>query len=279
MQPTDKFVGFVDIMGFKSLVRTAEAGKGLSLEDLSKAVEALGTEADLQCIKTYGPKICPMAPRVPKDLDFQITRSSDCVIVSAEVSPAGVINLISHCWTAQLELLGMGILCRGYIKRGLIYHTKLHQIGSGLSNAVEREKQVSVFKQNADEQGTPFIEVSPEIVEYVATQGDKCVKEMFSRHVQQDGLLTALFPFKRLNHSFAIPAGHQFDPEKEKKSVDVVRGWIRKMKDAVSKRVDQSDPKAVNKGSHYLRMLDKQLAECDWTEEVIDRLARPLFRS
>jgi hypothetical protein len=279
MQATDKFIGFVDIMGFKALVRAAEAGNGLSLKELSKAIDALGTEADVQRIKTHGPTICPMALRLQKDLDFQITQASDCVIVSAEVSPAGVINLISHCWTAQLQLLRMGILCRGYIKRGLIYHTKLHQIGSGLSDVVEREKQVSVFKQNADEQGTPFIEVSPEIVEYVESQGDGCVKEMFSRHVQQDGLLTALFPFKRLNHHFAIMAGHRFDPEKEKKSVDVVRGWIRKMKDAVSENIDPSDIKALSKGNHYIRMLDQQLVACDKTEEIIDRLSQPLFRS
>jgi hypothetical protein len=181
VQPTDKFIGIVDIMGFKSLVRAAEAGKGLTLEDLSKAVEALGTEADVQRITTYGPRTCPLAPRIQKDLDFQITRASDCVIVSAEVSPAGVINLISHCWTAQLALLRMGILCRGYIKRGLIYHTKPHQIGSGLSDAVEREKQVSVFKQNADEQGTPFIEVSPEIVEYVSdSRRQVCKRNVFA---------------------------------------------------------------------------------------------------
>jgi hypothetical protein len=61
-------------MGFKSLVRDAEAQKGLSLENLSKAVEALGTEVAVQRIKTYGPMICPMAPRVQKNLDFRSRR-------------------------------------------------------------------------------------------------------------------------------------------------------------------------------------------------------------
>ena len=47
-------------------------------------------------------------------------------------------------------------MCRGYINRGRIYHTTEQQIGTGLNSAVEREKQVSIFKKDADERGTPF---------------------------------------------------------------------------------------------------------------------------
>lgn len=276
MQPADKFIGYVDIVGFKSLVQAAEAQKGLTFAELSQAVEALGTEEDLKHVEQYGPTICPQAPRLRKNLDLQITQASDCVIVSAEVSPAGIINLISHCWVAQFKLLKMGIMCRGYIKRGLIYHTKLHQIGTGLSDAVQNEQKVSVFRQDANERGTPFIEIDPEVIEYVKEQPDQCVKEMFSRHVKTDGTLTALFPFKRLNHSFAIGGfGRKFDPEKEKASVNVVRGWIQNMKAGVSKHINQSDPKAVSKGNHYIRMLDEQLRACDNTAELIDRLMLP----
>ncbi len=276
MQSADKVIGFVDIIGFKALVQAAEEGRGLTLIELSQAVEALGMDADVERFKQYGPTICPKAPCIRRDMDFQLTRASDCVIVSAEVSPAGVINLISHCWTAQFKLLRMGVMCRGYIKRGRIYHTKDHQIGTGLNDAVLREKEVSVFKQDADERGTPFVEIGPEVVKYVEEQPNKCVKEMFSRHTKNDGELTALFPFKRLNHSFAIGRGITFDPEKEKQSVDVVRGWIRKMKEAVSKHLNESDPKAVQKGGHYIRMLDQQLEACNKTEEAIDRLMQPI---
>lgn len=273
MKPADKFIGFIDIVGFKSLVQAAEANAGLTFAELSQAVNALGSEADLKHVEQYGPSTCPEAPRLRKNIDLQITQASDCVILSAEVSPAGVINLVSHCWVAQFKLLKMGIMCRGYIKRGLIYHTKTHQIGTGLSDAVESEKKVSIFKQDADERGTPFIEIDPAIVEYVRTQPDRCVKEIFSRYVKTDRGLTALFPFKRLNHSFVIGGfGPKSDPAKEKASVNVVRGWIRNMKAGVSKHINQSDLKAVSKGNHYIRMLDEQLGACDKTEEMIDRL-------
>src|SRR6267143_2631231 len=99
MQPANKFIGFVDIIGFKSLVRAAEAAQK-DLTELSQAVQALGTEEDLKHVEKYGPTICPDALHLRKDLDFQITQASDCVFVSAEVSPAGIINLVSHCWRA-----------------------------------------------------------------------------------------------------------------------------------------------------------------------------------
>lgn len=273
VQLTDKFISFVDIIGFKSLVRAAEAGHGLTLSELSEAVAILGTETDRKHIEKYGPTTCPDAPRFRHDLDFQITRVSDCVLVSAEVSPAGLINLLSHCWSANIALLAKGIMCRGYIKRGLIYHTKDHQIGSGLNDTVETERQVSIFKRDADERGAPFIEIDQEVVEYVKNQPDKCVQEMFSRFVKTEGELTALFPFKRLNHSFIIAGfGVKFDSERERSSVNAVRGRIHNMKEQLLRHVDNSDPRAVRKGEHYIRMLDAQLAECDKTEEIIDRL-------
>ena len=167
-------------------------------------------------------------------------------------------------------------MCRGYIKRGLVYHTNEQPFGTGLSDAVDREKHVSIFKKDANERGTPFIEVDQEVVQYIKDQPDKCVKEMFSRLVETDGDLTAVFPFKRLNHSFIIVGfGTTFDPEKERASLNVVRGWIHKMKEEVQRHIDASDKSAVQKGDHYTRMLDAQLVACDRTEEMIDRLMQP----
>ncbi len=248
----------------------------MSLSELSEVVRALGTDDDRKHFEKYGPTTCPEAPRLKKGMDFRITPASDCAIISAEVSPAGLINLVSHCWTACFKLLSKGIMCRGYIKRGQIYHTDEHQFGTGLSDAVEREKQVSVFKQDAEERGTPFIEVDQEIVRYVNVQLDQCVREMFSRLVKTEDDLAAIFPFQRLNHDFIIAGfGTAFDPEKERASVNVVRGWIHKMKEQLQRHIDPSDDSAVRKGGHYTRMLDAQLMACDKTEEVIDRLSQP----
>lgn len=268
---TDKFIAFVDIVGFKSLVHEAEAGRGLSMSELSDAVEALGAEDDRKEFEKYGPLTCPKSPRIRQDLDFQLTQVSDCVIASTEISPAGLINLLAHCSCAHLKLLKKGLMCRGYVGRGYIYHTKDRLFGSGMSDAVEREKQVSIFRRSADERGTPFIEISRAVHEYVETQPDDCVKMMFSRFVKTEGDLSALFPFKRLSHSFLMGGvGVTDDLEKERASVNVVRGWIHNFKKQVMRHVDTSNSDAVCKGEQYIRMLDAQLEECDKTEEMLN---------
>jgi len=213
----EKFVAFVDILGWRSLVRRAEEGQDVTLEELSEILNALGTEEDRRQFELYGPTTCPQAPRTRDDLDFRISVASDCVVVTSEISPAGVINLVAHCWKACITLLTKGIMCRGSIKRGQIYHTQHRQIGTGLSDAVDREKRVSIFKLDSDERGTPFIEIDKAVIQYVDHQSDDCVKEMFSRMVRREGDVGAIFPFQRLDHQLNLGGfGGRFDPERER---------------------------------------------------------------
>lgn len=274
--PKDKFIAYLDIVGFQSHVEKSETGAGVSISELREMVKTLGASEDQAHFEKYGPTTCPEAPRVQRDVEFRVTQASDCAIVSAEVSPAGAINLLAHCATACFALLTKGIMVRGYVTRGQILHTKDHQIGTGLNTAASRERNVAVFQENADDRGTPFIEVDPSIVKYVNSQSDDCVKMIFDRLVKNDGQLYAIFPFDRLNHSLVISGfGVKFDPVKEKKQVDVVRGIIRRLKEQVERHTDMDNADAVRKGGHYLRVLDDQLVACDRTEEMIDLLCRP----
>lgn len=272
----DKFIGFVDILGWKNKVKAAEAGTGMPLAELKGALEKLGKHEDQAKIENTGPIICPGSSYVRRDLDFKLTRISDCVIVSSEISPAGVINLIDHCWGAIFRLLTKGIMCRGYITRGLIHHTnEPEMIGSGYQEALDKEQKVSAFKRKADEMGTPFVEVDPAVCNYIQDQGDSCVKNMFSRFVKGDGTVTALFPFQRLSHSFIIAGwpGQRFDPEKERQSNKNMRSMIEKMKERITALVDRSKPDAVSKAEHYIAALDAQTEGCKKTDEVINTLS------
>jgi hypothetical protein len=184
-----------------------------------------------------------------------------------------VINLISHCWGIVIKLLPKGIMCRGYITQGSLYHTDTQFIGSGYQNALKKEKLVGAFKGQADERGTPFVEIDPVVCEYVNQCGDNCVKEMFSRYTKHDGDLVALFPFQRLAPSFTISAfGPKLDPEKEKKKTADLRKLIANFKVAIWANVDRSKPNAVSKAEHYIDALNAQLEVCDKTDRVIDRL-------
>jgi hypothetical protein len=270
----EKFIGFVDILGFKKMVEAAEKGTGMPLKEILGLVKELGTPEDRMKFTKYGPMTCPESKYEKRDLDFRLTQISDCMVVSVEVSPAGVINLVNHCWGAVIKLLTKGIMCRGYITLGPVYHTDTQVIGTGYQEAYRRESLVTAFKREADERGTPFVEVAPVVCGYVQDQGDSCVKKMFSRFVKEDGTVTAIFPFQRLEHSFIIGdyLGHKFDPEKERHSNRNIMSMIENMKERVMSLVDRSKPDALSKASHYIAALDAQLDVCKETDKMIDML-------
>jgi hypothetical protein len=180
MEFTEKFIAFIDVLGFKKLVEAAEAGTGMRLDELRELLKCLGSPEERNRFAKSGPTACPQSAYRQRDLDFRTTQISDCVIVSSEVSPAGIINLVSHCWVAVFKLLERGVMCRGHITRGLIFYTDVEVIGTGYQRAYENEGKVAAFKREADERGTPFVEVDRAVCDYVRECGDSCVKELFS---------------------------------------------------------------------------------------------------
>jgi hypothetical protein len=140
MEFKDKFVAYIDILGFKNLVKNAELGNG-SLDHIIRVIGLLGNKGIRGAIEAHGHTICPGAKYSEKHLAFQVTQVSDCAIITWETSPAGCINLIQHCWKAVLSLLQKGLMCRGYITRGNVYHDQEnnHIIGGGYQEAYSRE--------------------------------------------------------------------------------------------------------------------------------------------
>jgi len=271
MEFQEKFIAFIDILGFKSLVNSAENNGDVNLKDIAEALEHLGSRKDLERIKKHGPNICPQSKCINKDVGFILTQVSDCAIISSEISPLGALTLVNHCWTAVIDLLMKGFMCRGYITKGKIYHTSDHVIGSGYQDAYSKESEVSAFKQEADERGTPYVEVDPAVCGYIENTNDRCCKEMFSRYVKKDGDTTVLFPFQRLGHSFVLMGGaDEFNPQREMEANNNVRLLLNRLKNEVSKYIDPSNPKAVLKSKHYISALDEQLEVCDKTDRVIE---------
>src|SRR5260370_15056637 len=108
----DKFIAFVDIVGFKALVERSEKG-GDDAPTIEYIVELFdkfdsSTEEDFA---QYGPTTCPCAPHTSRNLNFLVTQISDCAVISAEVSPAGLINLVDHCYKTAFRFLKVGHLC------------------------------------------------------------------------------------------------------------------------------------------------------------------------
>lgn len=273
----EKFIAFVDILGFKKMIERAEVGKGRSLVEIQELLGEFERAKDVQFFQEWGPQTCPCSTHIRKDLDFVVTQVSDCKVCSAELSPAGVINMVYHCWGTAMILMTKGVLVRGYITRGSIFHKDREFYGSGYHEALKREATVAAFKKEADESGTPFIEIDPSVVDYVRDQSDPCVREMFSRYVKQDGPATAIFPFKALSHSlsFGLPSLSPTDWDREREGNDNLRKSLKAMKERIFEYADPSNDRAMHKINHYISSLDAQLRICENTDDVIARLMTP----
>ena len=152
----EKFVAFVDILGFKSMVEAAERGEGRPTAELLEILSSLERAKDKEFYVNDGPMICPDSSVVQKDLDFEITQISDCVIISAEMSHAGIINLISHCWAIAFSLLRKGVVLRGYITRGSVIHKGNLILGTGYQKAYQREPMCSIPSHCIDARRLPL---------------------------------------------------------------------------------------------------------------------------
>lgn len=272
----DKFIAFIDVLGFKDMIAAAEAGTGRTLTEIDEILAELEHAKNKAFFQKHGPQVCPQSSYKQRDLDFEITQVSDCAIVSAEISPAGVVNLVQHCWGSAMMLLTKGVMVRGYITRGLIHHEGNKFRGTGYHTAYAKEAGVSAFKKEADEKGTPFIEIDPSVSEFVALETDDCVRKMFGRYIKQDGDVAAIFPFQMLSHSFMIGGfGTTFDPDREIVSNDNLRKMINRIKRSVYEFVDSDNENAMRKVRHYVDALDAQLDVCDRTDEMIKLLGKP----
>ncbi len=270
----EKFVAYIDILGFENMVESAEVGEGRSLPELLEVVKQLGTLENRRAFAEDGPHICPNAPRVQKNLDFRVTQISDCAVISSEISPASIVNLVHHCGAVVIKLLKKGILCRGYITLGRIYHTDTQVIGTGYMQAAKQERKVVAFSTDPQDEGTPFIEVDQAVCDYVAKCGDACVQEMFARQVETSGPVTAIFPFKKLVRMYGI-ATQLILAEKRKEAVQNLRGQIGHLKSRVLANANEGNPTAMKKIQHYVAVLDQQLAVCDEVDDDIDWLESP----
>jgi len=274
MKFEEKVIAFVDILGFKNLIESSESGNGKSLPEVLALLDELGRLREVEALQSHGSSVCPESTHGVPDLNFEVTQLSDCAIVSAEVTPLGALNVAFHCHKAVMALMRQGLMCRGYITKGSVHHTRTQIVGTGYQRAYEMESQVSAFKVQADEQGTPFVEVEAVVANIINDSSDKCVKEMFSRMVKSDGDVVAIYPFQRLGHSFIVNSN--FSPEKEMAQVQVIREAIYWFKDNLRNSVDVSNESANRKVNHYVRALDEQLQNCDKMDQMIVALTKPL---
>ena len=275
---TEKFIGFIDILGWDDLIRRAEdeTATDISVADLFEVKKNLVDQNLKTNLQKYGHTICPDSKSIQQDLDIEVTQISDCIIFSSEISPAGIITLIRNCHSAVKNLiLKQGLLCRGYITKGMITHSGENLVGIGNQKAYTMEQNgTTAFKLQADEIGTPFVDIAPVVCGYIKNNTDTCVNIKFERIVESDGEFTALFPFKSDGHDFLIGdfCGHKFDADRERESNNTTKSGINKSINLLEKNTDSKNSDAVRKAEFYRNALKEQLATCNDIDTFLGQL-------
>lgn len=271
---TEKIVAYIDVLGFKSKVEAAERLDGTRLSDLLEICQKLENQQYQRSISMYGPNICPESKHNRRSLDYTVTQISDGAVISTEISPAGVINLLIHIAQTILGLLRDGIMVRGYVTKGNIFHEKAQIIGTGYHDALKGEKHVQAFSISEDDGATPFVAIDPDLVRYIREETDECVVEVFHRIIKADPVndITVLFPFR---HPISVVRGNIFEPEKCKEGLSIIREQLGDYKDRIRIQSPDTDPDAGRKSKHYIKFLSDMLVELDEIESHLGSPKRP----
>lgn len=136
----DRYCLFLDILGFQSLVESsAKLAKGdtetKSLTALIAALKEIESGVKYKDAVEVSGKLKPTSRKV--------TQFSDSVIISYkknEPYSAGITSIIMDVHRLQLEMATRGILLRGAITVGPLYHDDSFILGPALNEAVALEK-------------------------------------------------------------------------------------------------------------------------------------------
>jgi len=136
----ERYCLFLDILGFQSHIDEsvdpkAEKGKGMTFSRLKCALDAISEGVHYrESIEESG---------IQKASSRRVTQFSDSVVISYlkdEMGGHGVGSIILDVHRLQLNLIGWGVLLRGAITSGLLYHDEKLVFGPALNEVVALEK-------------------------------------------------------------------------------------------------------------------------------------------
>lgn len=136
----ERFVAFIDILGFKDLVERSENEPHL-LERLVAILDEVNDYSSLQ----------RSMDSTPNDKGkyfngmFRISTFSDSILISTKSDPLGLMLLLMIVTTMCNKLLHQGVLTRGAVSKGKMIHTERIAIGDGLIKAYQLESSTAIY--------------------------------------------------------------------------------------------------------------------------------------
>ncbi|EGQ9065001.1 hypothetical protein WD347_004481 [Vibrio parahaemolyticus] len=158
----ERFVAFIDILGFTDIIKKIEQDNHGDNPDLMRIKSILNFMNE----ETDDPNYSADLPiyvetengLVEKELgDPRLTYVSDCIIISAEPTLDGFKGLSRKIHKITADLAYDGIFCRGAISKGLLFHHDKVLFGSAYIKAFKLEEKHAKF---------PRIIIDPDILDF-----------------------------------------------------------------------------------------------------------------
>jgi len=140
----DRFVAFVDILGFSSIVKHA-ATDGDTFETLRDALENIdGQVKRLEEYRLWCASLDPAARFLSAPTPIEMTAFSDCYLISGKASD-GAWAVFAAAQALGANLLAHDILTRGAVVLGAAYHQGKIAFGPAIIEAYDIERNIAKY--------------------------------------------------------------------------------------------------------------------------------------
>ena len=127
----ERYVAFVDILGFANIVRKTEYDISDKRYDaLVKILTEIGSYNE---------------PTINESDDFQFQSFSDSVIMSTASTTTGLLHLLHSISHLSIRLLSTGLLMRGAIAKGKLHHDQFVMFGPAFLVAYNTKSHIAKY--------------------------------------------------------------------------------------------------------------------------------------
>jgi hypothetical protein len=141
---SDRYVAFVDILGFSSIVRNS-AQSPYQAAELVRALDRISERWSNEALKGTHEML---------GSDFKAQAFSDCTVLSEAATPKGLHYLLLMVSQFALDLMAIGFLVRGGIAKGGLYHSKHAVFGPAFLDAYALERDIAKYPRIIVDQHT-----------------------------------------------------------------------------------------------------------------------------
>ena len=132
MPYSERYVAFIDILGFSAKVMSTDRDGDSSQADMLAAT-----------LKKTASREESLDDLIADDFHFQ--SFSDSIVASSPANPAGLAYLMYAVWELAYNLLSSGLLVRGSIAKGKLHHTEDVMFGPAFLEAYRNEREIAKY--------------------------------------------------------------------------------------------------------------------------------------